>query len=603
MAGTSPAPAPAPAAPGIQGEDGAGTGCDVVVDPAIPPCPGGLFNFPPGSVLVEDADEEIMELYMDLASVSSSSADDAPDSGGLGFLDSTKSAIEIDWELSPGVHEVDSGIVETRGEDAASTSGIASRAGGAGSGSRRRTTGARAVKRTRPNPAPVRSVQVRATIQQDLGALKGRKGDTGSVLWRSSLHLAHHLLTQHHFPPSTHPPLLDPAVLGRTAILELGAGTGVLAVLLSGMCGGYTASDRIENLRLVKRNLELNGVGVGGGGGGGGGTGSRIGNGIGNGIGNRIGNGSGRGTGSRQGGGGGGEKGMMAGGSASGGSGGGTESSSGGRNAGNGKSRGTKESHKDKDKVKAKDREHDGETDDMHPGRHGRHDRLGRPGEAQRNPRARSEVNVEEVDWVAVSEGVARRRRTEQRLKGVSPVSSPTSPTGPTSSMSMSPTSPTSPIYPAGRPVDMAGTEGASYFQSIATQSPLSASASASAGATRISGGTPPPLDPLLILAVDCIYNEHLIRPLVDTLEHYCRPGSGAVVWVVVELRSADVLTLFLDTWLNGGDAGTGTGMGTTTGAGTGTRTTGWTVVRLGPGGMGSWEGRKGRWVGWVGWR
>jgi hypothetical protein len=122
---------------------------------------------------------QIMELYMDLASVSSSSADDAPDSGGLGFLDSTKSAIEIDWELSPGVHEVDSGIVETRGEDAASTSGIASRAGGAGSGSRRRTTGARAVKRTRPNPAPARSVQVRATIQQDLGALKGRKGDTG----------------------------------------------------------------------------------------------------------------------------------------------------------------------------------------------------------------------------------------------------------------------------------------------------------------------------------------------------------------------------------------------------------------------------------------
>lgn len=61
MAGTSPAPAPAPAAPGIQGEDGAGTGCDVVVDPAIPPCPGGLFNFPPGSVLVEDADEEVSE--------------------------------------------------------------------------------------------------------------------------------------------------------------------------------------------------------------------------------------------------------------------------------------------------------------------------------------------------------------------------------------------------------------------------------------------------------------------------------------------------------------------------------------------------------------
>ncbi|GFZ44261.1 hypothetical protein JCM24511_01983 [Saitozyma sp. JCM 24511] len=417
MAGES-----APAAPGIRGEDGAGTGCGQDVDPAIPPCPGGLFNFPPGSVLVEDADEEvseaeaeavgeaagvdvsIMELYMELASVSSSSADDAADSGGLGFLDSTKSAIDIDWELSPGVHEVDSGIAETQGEDAASTSGGAHRAGGAGSGSRRRTTGARGLKRTLPNPAPARSVQVRATIQQDLGALKGRKGDAGSVLWRSSLHLAHHLLTQHHFQPSTHPPLLDPAVLGRTPILELGSGTGVLAVLLSGICAGYTATDRIENLRLVKRNLELNGV------------------------------------------------------------------------------------------------------------------------------------SVEEVDWVAVSEGMARRRRADQRLKEHSPH---------------------------------------------------------------------------LILAVDCIYNEHLIRPLVDTLEHYCPPGSGTVVWVVVELRSPDVLTLFLETWLNGGGAVTGMGMGTRTetrwgagmGTSTGTGTTGWTVVRLAPGGMGSWEGRKGRWVGWVGWR
>lgn len=116
---------------------------------------------------------------MELASVSSSSAGYAPDSGGLGFLDSTKSAIEIDWELSPGVHEVDSGIAETQGEDAASTSGEAHRPGGAGSGSRRRTTGTRGLKRTLPNPAPARSVQVRVTIQQDLGALKGRKGDTG----------------------------------------------------------------------------------------------------------------------------------------------------------------------------------------------------------------------------------------------------------------------------------------------------------------------------------------------------------------------------------------------------------------------------------------
>lgn len=51
----------APAAPGIRGEDEAGTGFGADADPAIPLCPGGLFNFPPGSVLVEDADEEVSE--------------------------------------------------------------------------------------------------------------------------------------------------------------------------------------------------------------------------------------------------------------------------------------------------------------------------------------------------------------------------------------------------------------------------------------------------------------------------------------------------------------------------------------------------------------
>jgi len=48
-----------------------------------------------------------------------------------------------------------------------------------------------------------------------------------------------------------------------------------------------------------------------------------------------------------------------------------------------------------------------------------------------------------------------------------------------------------------------------------------------------------------LILAVDCIYNEHLVQPLVDTIAHYCPAGGKTVVWVVVELRSADVVRVF----------------------------------------------------------
>ena len=47
-----------------------------------------------------------------------------------------------------------------------------------------------------------------------------------------------------------------------------------------------------------------------------------------------------------------------------------------------------------------------------------------------------------------------------------------------------------------------------------------------------------------LVLAVDCIYNENLVKPLVDTLSEYCRPGGRTIVWVVVELRSSDVVNL-----------------------------------------------------------
>jgi predicted nicotinamide N-methyase len=44
--------------------------------------------------------------------------------------------------------------------------------------------------------------------------------------------------------------------------LELGSGTGLLAILLSPLCGSYTASDLLVNLQLCARNLELNGVDV-----------------------------------------------------------------------------------------------------------------------------------------------------------------------------------------------------------------------------------------------------------------------------------------------------------------------------------------------------
>ncbi|KAL1408709.1 Ribosomal protein lysine methyltransferase [Vanrija albida] len=296
--------------------------------------PGGIFHVPPGSHVVEDADEEIMELYMALSSV----ALPGGNSGGLGYLDPTAAEIEVAFELLPP-----SSVGEARPK---------------GRGKRRAPT----------------AISVDLTVVQDPAALRARAGDTGSVLWRSSLHLAKHVLAQHHFPPAapSHA-LLDGAALSSARVLELGAGTGVLASLLAPLCASYTATDRRENLKLVRRNVEANG----------------------------------------------------------------------------------------------------------------------------------GAARVDELDWV----DVARARAKEGYA------------------------------------------------------SPL-------AGETD------------LVIAVDCIYNESLVAPLVDTLAVLC--ARGAVAWVVVELRSSDVLTHFLDTWLND--------------------RAGWTIVRLGDGAMGSWDGASPRWVGWVGW-
>lgn len=52
-----------------------------------------------------------------------------------------------------------------------------------------------------------------------------------------------------------------------------------------------------------------------------------------------------------------------------------------------------------------------------------------------------------------------------------------------------------------------------------------------------------------LVLAVDCLYNEALVQPFVQTLNRL----NCKYVVVVSELRSAEVLQMFLELWLASG--------------------------------------------------
>ncbi|WVQ68750.1 uncharacterized protein L199_006959 [Kwoniella botswanensis] len=371
----------------------------------IPKCPNDLFNFDDQCVLVEDADEEIMELYMSLASASPETTKLAIDdnSGGLGFLNSNESILEITIDLTP-LPPFDVPVN--------------------GSSVHKRERGQ---KKKPPQNRSVDNVVVK--VQQDLGMLKSQKGDTGSVLWRSSLHLSTQLLRQSTYPTSYPRPIFNSDILGKSSILELGSGTGLLAVLLSRLCGRYTSSDRLENLKLVKKNCEINGIGI--------------------------------------------EDGSVL--------------------------VSDKEKEKDSKLSRAKSNEN--------KSGHG-HSKM------TTIPEIRPKVNLEEIDWIAIFQ---ERKSHPERW----------------------PSSPTQ--------------EKAEYD---------------------------------LILAVDCIYNEYLVQPLIDTLAKYCKKGKagGNVVWVVVELRSSDVLTLFLEKWLTDPSGP-------------------WTIVRLSEKMMGHWENRKARWVGWVGWR
>lgn len=74
-----------------------------------------------------------------------------------------------------------------------------------------------------------------------------------------SLFLAKQILQLHNFPVSSCTPFIDTKQAPSCKVIELGAGTGVLGILLHQLFRSWTASDQYDHLKLIARNVKHNG--------------------------------------------------------------------------------------------------------------------------------------------------------------------------------------------------------------------------------------------------------------------------------------------------------------------------------------------------------
>lgn len=189
------------------------------------------IEFPPGSVPVTDVDEEIFLLYTALNQGGTELT--GPDGHrGLGFIDSRQDTLSIKFELAAPIrHESSTGTSENK-------------------------------RSFQPRKARQQKKEINLTkvieigIFQDKTALRSRKGDTGSVVWRASVEFARAVLQQCYFPSDSS--VFSRSRLGECHCLELGSGTGLLGIALSPLFRTYTVTDIAPLLPLVQKNIVLN---------------------------------------------------------------------------------------------------------------------------------------------------------------------------------------------------------------------------------------------------------------------------------------------------------------------------------------------------------
>ncbi|KAG8832582.1 hypothetical protein FRC17_001093 [Serendipita sp. 399] len=206
---------------------------------------------------IEDVEEELFLLYTRRASFRSEGNNDGgvdpplrsilvSDTGNgsaLGLVDQRNDHIELQFTFPN--HR--SSTADARRQPKASR-----KTGKLGNDSKRRGEGEDR-KRT-----DVQLETIDITLAQDITGLRSRVGDTesGGGVWRGSVLLAQALLT--HFHQTAPDRLFDPVLLKNSHVLELGAGTGLLGLILGPLVAQWTCTDLPEMIPLIRKNLALN---------------------------------------------------------------------------------------------------------------------------------------------------------------------------------------------------------------------------------------------------------------------------------------------------------------------------------------------------------
>ncbi|KAL0955130.1 hypothetical protein HGRIS_004043 [Hohenbuehelia grisea] len=194
---------------------------------------------------VTDPDEEIFLLYTALQGAPASSNSET-NFRGLGHVDSRADILTVRLELQPPL-EIEEATCRSASSDVSAVSeveekGKRHRHGKRGKASSRRKSAAQ----------PMGKI-IEIELRQDKTALHSRKGDTGSVLWKASIDFGKAVLEQLHFGARL--PLFMKDVLATSHVLELGAGTGLLALLFAPFVAHYTVTDIPQLVPLIQKNI------------------------------------------------------------------------------------------------------------------------------------------------------------------------------------------------------------------------------------------------------------------------------------------------------------------------------------------------------------